>query len=55
MNTAHLLAFSFSRWFWQSWTELCDYFDHMGTMQWAVISASTVVFGFLCLKGQSIR
>ena len=50
-----LLAASISRWFWQSWAELTHYFDDFSVTQWAVIAASTVAFGFLCLRGNALK
>lgn len=49
------VAASFSTWFSSSWGELTSYFSHLGANQWMVIAASTVFFGFLCLKGNPIR
>lgn len=55
MKTILLAAFTLSRWFWESWAELTTYFDDFSVTQWAVISASTVAFGFLCLRGNTLK
>ncbi|MEM9587385.1 MAG: hypothetical protein AAGA03_08885 [Planctomycetota bacterium] len=55
MNSALLYAWSFSGWFWAAWRELCRYIDRMGTTEWAVMAAAAVAFGFLCLKGHSLK
>jgi len=52
---ATIIAFSISQWFSDSLGELVRYFDHLNSTEWAIISASTVVFGFMCLRGDSIR
>jgi hypothetical protein len=48
-------AFSLSQWFSDAIQELVHYFDHLNTTEWAIISASAVAFGFLCLRGTSLR
>ena len=53
MNTTP--AFSLSQWFSDALHELVYYFDHLNTTEWAIISASAVIFGFLCLRGTSLR
>ena len=56
MQTELLLAaFSLSGWFFEAWSELVRYFNTMNTTQWGVVSACAVAFGFLCLKGTSLR
>ncbi len=50
-----LLAFSTSQWFADALYELVHYFDHLNRTEWAIISASAVAFGFICLRGNSIR
>ncbi|TWU60643.1 hypothetical protein Poly51_09230 [Rubripirellula tenax] len=50
-----LLAFSLTTWFFDAWTELVRYFNTMNTWQWGIVSASSVAFGFLCLRGHKIR
>jgi hypothetical protein len=32
-------------------SELMTIFNQMNTLQWGIVSASAVAFGFLCLKG----
>jgi|GEM_PF-1490065 len=49
------LAMSISSWFNDAFYELIHYFDHLNSTEWAIISASAVAFGFMCLKGQSLR
>ena len=51
MLTAISAAFSLSNWFSSATYELVYYFNHMNTMQWGIVSACAVGFGFLCLKG----
>jgi hypothetical protein len=51
MPDAILAAFSLSVWFSSATRELVYYFNHMNTMQWGIVSACAVAFGFLCLKG----
>jgi hypothetical protein len=53
MNTTP--AFSMSRWFSDALQELVNYSDRLNTTEWAIISASAVIFGFLCLRGTSYR
>ena len=50
-----LLAFSLSMWFFDAWSEMTRYFNNMQTWQWGVVSASCVIFGFLCLRGTKIN
>lgn len=50
-----IIAFSISGWFSDSLGELVRYLDHLNSTEWAIISASAVAFGFMCLKGQSLR
>lgn len=49
------LAFSMVDWFQDGWYELKHYCGHMGKTQWMVVSACTVTFGFLCMRGYSIK
>jgi hypothetical protein len=46
-----LTAFSISGWFSSATHELMYYFNHMNNVQWGIVSACAVAFGFLCLKG----
>ncbi len=55
MIESMLAAFSLSGWFWAAWYELCSYVDRMSTTQWGIVAASTVVFGFMCLRGHSLK
>ncbi|TWU23093.1 hypothetical protein Pla52o_26270 [Novipirellula galeiformis] len=50
-----LLAFSLSGWFVDASNELTGYFKHMNVTQLGIVSACSVAFGFLCLKGQGIK
>ncbi|EMI44366.1 hypothetical protein [Rhodopirellula sp. SWK7] len=50
-----LLAFSVTDWFWDSWYELRHYATHLNKTQWAIMAAASCVFGFVCLKGNSLR
>ena len=53
--TIDLLAFSCSQWLSDNWAELIRYSSTLGTWQWGLISASAVVFGFLCLRGTGLK
>ena len=55
MITELLLAFSFGDWFRDASNELTRYFSHMNTTQWGIVSACSVTFGFLCLKGTGLK
>ena len=55
MQAAILAGFSFSTWFFDAWGDLVRYFNTMNTMQWGVVAACAVTFGFLCLKGSGIN
>ena len=55
IDASCLLGFSLSQWFGDATHELVDYFHRMDTTHWMVISASAVVFGFFCLRGNSIN
>ncbi len=55
MMTELLLAFSFGDWFRDASYELSYYFSHMNKTQWGIVSACSVAFGFLCLKGTGIN
>ena len=46
---------SLTTWFFDLWAELVIWFHSMSITQWGVVSASAVVFGFLCLRGSGIR
>ena len=50
-----LANISLSTWFFEAWAELVEHFHKMNATQWGVLSASTVIFGFLCLKGTGIN
>lgn len=53
MLTAILASFSLTGWFFTLWSTLVDCFDDMNSIQWGVVSACAVAFGFLCLKGSN--
>ena len=53
METTILAAFSISGYFMDAWGEFTRYFGHMNEMQWGIVSACAVGFGFLCLKGSN--
>ena len=55
MLNAIFANFSFSAWFFEAWSDLVRYFHTMNTLQWGIVSASAVIFGFLCLKGSGIN
>ncbi|QDV61040.1 hypothetical protein [Crateriforma conspicua] len=56
MSLTYLLAgFSVTRWLWSAWGELCSYTLHMSTTQWGILAASTIAFGFMCLRGYDIK
>lgn len=55
MTKLTLAAFSLTQWFSSAWTELSVYVTRMNTTQWGIVAASTVAFGFLCLRGTQIR
>jgi hypothetical protein len=55
MLTAIISGFSLSVWFFDAWSELVGYFSTMNTIQWGIVSASAVAFGFLCLKGTNVN
>ncbi|GAA5507092.1 hypothetical protein [Novipirellula caenicola] len=55
MMTELLLAFSLGDWFRDACNELTYYFGHMNKTQWGIVSACSVAFGFLCLKGTGIN
>ena len=50
-----LYAFSIKMWMSDAWAEMVHYFTKMNTTQWGIVSTAAVIFGFLCLKGTSIR
>lgn len=50
-----LLAFSVVDWFWDGWYELRYYGGNLGKTQWMVLSAASCAFGFLCMRGYSIK
>jgi hypothetical protein len=52
---ALLATFSLSGWFFDAWAELVRCFNHMNTTQWGIVSASSVIFGFLCLRGSDVN
>jgi hypothetical protein len=47
--------FSVQIWFADAIYELKDYFRQLTSTQWGIICAASVVFGFLCLRGFTIR
>ncbi|MFK8113240.1 MAG: hypothetical protein AB8B91_13610 [Rubripirellula sp.] len=53
MMSAIVAGFTLSVWFIDAWGETSRYFSSMNTIQWGVVSACSVVFGFLCLKGSN--
>ena len=55
MLTSILSDFSFSTWFFDAWSDLVRYFNTMNTIQWGVMSACAVSFGFLCLRGSGVN
>jgi hypothetical protein len=55
MSTLSPLAYSLRSWFWQACAELTKYFEQMTVTQYAILATATVAFGFLCLKGYTIR
>jgi hypothetical protein len=55
MQTAILAGFSLTSWFFEAWGDLTRYFNTMNTIQWGVLAACAVIFGFLCLKGSGIN
>ena len=55
MLAALFTRFSLSGWFFEAWTEMVHYFNAMNTIQWGVVSACAVTFGFMCLKGTGIH
>jgi hypothetical protein len=55
MFAAPFAGFSFSTWFFDSWADLVQYFHTMNTIQWGILSACAVAFGFLCLKGSGVN
>lgn len=52
---AFLLAFSIVDYFWDCWWELEHYFTHLTKFQWMLLSVASVLFGFLCLRGDRFR
>lgn len=50
-----LLAYSVVDWFWDSWYELQYYGAHLNKTQWAIMAAASCLFGFLCLRGNTLR
>ena len=50
-----LAMFSLSDWLNDAVAEFVHYFNHMNSKQWGIVSAASVAFGFLCMKGHSIR
>ena len=55
MLSTMFARFSFSTWFFDAWSEMVRYFNTMNTMQWGVLSACAVAFGFLCLRGSGVN
>ncbi|WP_230251974.1 hypothetical protein [Rhodopirellula halodulae] len=52
---AFLLAFSIVDYFWDCWWEFEHYFTHLTKFQWMLLSVASVLFGFLCLRGDRFR
>lgn len=50
-----LLSFALLSWFAEAWAELIRSFHSMNSMQWGIVSACSVAFGFLCLRGHKIN
>ena len=50
-----IIAFAFDQYFRDVIGEFVRYFDHLNSTEWAIISASAVTFGFVCLRGTTIR
>jgi hypothetical protein len=50
-----LSDFSVQLWLADAMYELKDYFRHLRTTQWGIICAASVVFGFICLRGFTVR
>ena len=50
-----LFAVSATDYFWDSWYELKHYATHLTRTHWAVLAASSVLFGFCCLKGNPLQ
>lgn len=55
MEATLLASFTLSGWFMDVWTELTRWFSTMNTTQWGIVSASAVIFGFLCLRGSDVN
>ncbi len=47
--------FSLQMWLSDALYELKLYFRHLTSTQWAMVCAASVVFGFLCLRGFTVR
>ncbi|KAA1262291.1 hypothetical protein LF1_48540 [Rubripirellula obstinata] len=50
-----ILAFSLTGWFQDALGELTRYFSTMNVTQWGIVSACSVFFGFLCLRGTGLK
>lgn len=50
-----ILAFSLTGWFQDAMSELTRYFSTMNVTQWGIVSACSVGFGFLCLRGTGLK
>ena len=55
MHPFHLLGFSLRQWWYEASNELMQYFNNMDTTQWMIVSACGVAFGFLCLRGTTLK
>lgn len=50
-----LAEIALQSWFSDAVYELKDYFRHLSSTQWGVLCVASVAFGFLCLRGFTIR
>lgn len=50
-----LLAFSVTDWFSDSWYELRQYAGNLNKTHWGIMAATSCLFGFLCLRGNTLR
>lgn len=46
---------SVQSWFSAALYELHDYFQHLNKTQWVILSAGSLLFGVLCLRGVTVR
>ena len=50
-----ILGSTLSVWFMDAWRELVRYFATFSTTQWGIVATCVVAFGFLCLRGHSLK